>query len=361
MADYITRIRTISGDKQIDYNALANLPDFSFVEEMRAQIDELNIAITDTQDTVNSVSEATTAAQESADGAMLAAEEAMNLANDVNMNSEKVSNKVMYLSDTVTDDQYPSARAVYDAVQTLGGSVDSIDCANTIFNYIKIIDSVTGSLYYLQMRDGVLVSSKSFDSFEVTGVPEKYYVGTEPDLSNLVVTATYSDGSSSVVNNYTVDVSEPVDGAVVLTVNYLGGSKVYNVPCINFTSFEVSGMPEHCLAGEPINLNNLVVMATYEDGTVARMTKYTVTQSPVDDETIMVTITCAGMSNSYNVAVFRRFDQNTLSNLFIDFVYTDNGDGTYTIIDWKGTLNGQPSTEIVVPDSRQIIVNTNWE
>lgn len=27
MADYITRIRTIDGDKQIDYNALANLPD----------------------------------------------------------------------------------------------------------------------------------------------------------------------------------------------------------------------------------------------------------------------------------------------------------------------------------------------
>ena len=26
MADYITRIRTIDGDKQIDYNALANLP-----------------------------------------------------------------------------------------------------------------------------------------------------------------------------------------------------------------------------------------------------------------------------------------------------------------------------------------------
>ena len=27
MADYITRIRTIDGDKQIDYDALANLPD----------------------------------------------------------------------------------------------------------------------------------------------------------------------------------------------------------------------------------------------------------------------------------------------------------------------------------------------
>lgn len=29
MADYITKIRTINGDKQIDYNALANLPDLN--------------------------------------------------------------------------------------------------------------------------------------------------------------------------------------------------------------------------------------------------------------------------------------------------------------------------------------------
>lgn len=357
MADYITRIRTISGDKQIDYNALANLPDFSFVEEMRAQIDELNVAITDTQDTVNSVSEATTAARESADGAMLAAEEAMNLANDVNMNSEKVSNKVMYLSDAVTDDQYPSARAVYDAVQTLGGSVDSIDCANTIFNYIKIIDSVTGSLYYLQMRDGVLVSSKSFDSFEVTGVPAKYYAGINRNLNNLVVTATYADGSSSEVNNYTVDVSEPVDGIVTLMIGYLGQYKTYDVPYVNIVSLESSGVTDQCFEGDPIDLSNLIVMATYEDGTVMEITEYVVTQSTGDNGNIILTITCEGMSYNHNIKVVQRLSPS----LLIDFYYTENNNGTYTITDWKGTLNGQPSTEIVVPDSAQIIVNTNWE
>lgn len=355
MADYITRIRTISGDKQIDYNALANLPDFSFVEDMQTQIDELNVAVADNQDILNGLSEAVTTAQESADGAMLIAEEAMNLANDADMNSEKVSNKVTYLSDAATDEQYPSARAVYDAMQAFGGS---IDCADTVFRSIKMIDSVTGRLYYLQIRDGILVSSENFDSFEITGVPEKYYIGTEMNLSNLVVTATYSDGSSSVVYNYIADVSEPVDGFVVLTVNYLGDSKTYNIPCVNFTSFEVSGMPEGCFAGESIDTSNLVVMATYEDGAVVEITEYEVSQYMVDDETIEVTITCAGMSNSYDVAVFRRFNQNELSDLFVDFYYTDNGNGTYTITDWKGTLNGQPSTKIVVPNSRQIIVNT---
>lgn len=352
MADYITRIRTISGDKQIDYNALANLPDFGFVEEMQTQIDELNVAVTDNRDMLNSVSEATVMAQESADSARLTAEEAMNFANDVDMNSEKVSNKVTYLSNTATDEEYPSARAVYDAMQSFSGSVDS-----STFRYIKMIDSVTDRLYYIQIRDGVLVVSEDAESFEVTGIPEKYYVGAKLNLNNLVVTATYPDGSSSAVYNYSTYVSEPVDGAVTLTINYLNYSKTYSIPCVNLTSFEVSGVPTHYLEGTQINLNNLVVMGTYEDGAVVEITEYTVTQSTIDSETIEVTISCAGISNSYNVAIFRTLD----SNLFIDFVYTDNGDGMYTITDWKGTLNGQPSTEVVVPNNRQIVVNTDWE
>lgn len=38
MADYITKIRTIDGDKQIDYNALANLPDLAAIEEDISQL-----------------------------------------------------------------------------------------------------------------------------------------------------------------------------------------------------------------------------------------------------------------------------------------------------------------------------------
>jgi hypothetical protein len=34
----------------------------------------------------------------------------------------------------------------------------------------------------------------------------------------------------------------------------------------------------------------------------------------------------------------------------IDFTYENKADGTYTITDWKGTLNGKPSTEIYIPN-----------
>jgi hypothetical protein len=40
----------------------------------------------------------------------------------------------------------------------------------------------------------------------------------------------------------------------------------------------------------------------------------------------------------------------------IDFDYTDNEDGTYTITRWKGTLNGERSTEMIIPDNCNIIL-----
>lgn len=42
--------------------------------------------------------------------------------------------------------------------------------------------------------------------------------------------------------------------------------------------------------------------------------------------------------------------------MLIDFEYTKNSDGTVTLTAWKGTLNGAPSTELVIPDSDRIIL-----
>jgi hypothetical protein len=39
-----------------------------------------------------------------------------------------------------------------------------------------------------------------------------------------------------------------------------------------------------------------------------------------------------------------------------DFTYDDNGDGTYTLTGWKETYQGKPSTEMVIPDSPNIII-----
>lgn len=40
----------------------------------------------------------------------------------------------------------------------------------------------------------------------------------------------------------------------------------------------------------------------------------------------------------------------------VDFEYVANGDGTYTITDWKGTYNGEASTRCIIPDDERIIL-----
>ena len=44
-------------------------------------------------------------------------------------------------------------------------------------------------------------------------------------------------------------------------------------------------------------------------------------------------------------------------DILIDFEYKFNPkDGTATITAWKGTLDGEPSTKMVVPNFKQIIL-----
>lgn len=44
--------------------------------------------------------------------------------------------------------------------------------------------------------------------------------------------------------------------------------------------------------------------------------------------------------------------------LLKDFTYTENEDGTYTITDWKGTLNGEASTECIIPEHE--LIKVQW-
>ena len=45
-----------------------------------------------------------------------------------------------------------------------------------------------------------------------------------------------------------------------------------------------------------------------------------------------------------------------LDKMLQDFNYTDNNDGTYTLTGWKETYQGKPSTEMIIPDSPNIII-----
>ena len=46
---------------------------------------------------------------------------------------------------------------------------------------------------------------------------------------------------------------------------------------------------------------------------------------------------------------------------FVDFEGTSNGDGTWTLTAWKGTYNGEASTELVIPDDERIVLAQSLE
>lgn len=56
--------------------------------------------------------------------------------------------------------------------------------------------------------------------------------------------------------------------------------------------------------------------------------------------------------NSSGGVIWEAFDVSRL----VDFEYTDNGNGTYTITGWKGTYNGTASTICVIPDDYRVIL-----
>lgn len=51
-----------------------------------------------------------------------------------------------------------------------------------------------------------------------------------------------------------------------------------------------------------------------------------------------------------NITVYAKWIEKNPEVLLIDFDYVDNGDGTYTLIDWKQTYNGESSTECIIPN-----------
>ena len=104
--------------------------------------------------------------------------------------------------------------------------------------------------------------------------------------------------------------------------------------------------------GDHIDTTGMVVSAIYEDGSTRPITNYTCTNAVTTSDPVFTISISDEISTTLPVTV-NEFDPAVV---LIDFEYTDNGDGTYTITDWKETYNGEPSTEMIVPNNAYIIL-----
>lgn len=109
--------------------------------------------------------------------------------------------------------------------------------------------------------------------------------------------------------------------------------------------------------GDNFDITGAKIGLVRYDGTITETDNFTYeVASPLTEDDTSVKVSYTEFGKNYTIEIpitVTPFDHATILK---DFTYTDNGDNTYTITDWKGTENGQASTRIVVPDYQQIIL-----
>ena len=149
-------------------------------------------------------------------------------------------------------------------------------------------------------------------SVDSTNVKKDYKQDDKLDLTGLVVTANYSDGTATNVTDYTVN---PVNGTTLstigtqaITVTYEGKTASFGVEVekkLVSITLDTSNVKKEYYQGDSVDLNGLVVTANYSDGSTADVSALATNNVPdgytfVVFNTLTVTISYNGKTASFN-------------------------------------------------------------
>jgi uncharacterized protein (DUF1684 family) len=205
----------------------------------------------------------------------------------------------------------------------------------------------------------VIVNAPVLQSIAVTSLPTKtvYERGESLDLSGLVVTGTYSDGTTK--TEYWYDVSwynADSMGQQTLTVTVNGYTATFtvtvNAPVLQ--SIAITSQPTKTIyaRGASLDLSGLAVTGTYSDGTTK--TEYWYDISGYDADTLgqqTVIVTVGGKTATFTVTVniqittafTLNFSSDPINGIPEDIILSRSGtpasmtieiDGTYTSYEW---------------------------
>lgn len=130
------------------------------------------------------------------------------------------------------------------------------------------------------------------------------------------------------------------------------------VSTIGVKAIAVTTMPSKTeyIHGEYFDTTGMVVTAICQDGTTKELTDYIYTTGWLAEGETIVEITYVEAGITYTDTIPVTVSAFDPAVVLVDFAYTDNGDGTYTITGWNGTYNGETSTEMIIPNYGCIIV-----
>ena len=312
----IKRIRTSEGDLQIDYNALANLPDLSAVG-VQPDWDETN-------ETAKSF----------------------------------IKNKTHYVDANGTvhrlDTKYMPLGVVTNvAVSNITGGHRIRLTTNNGTQTIDVMDGKNG-------KDGVAGNDGITPSIGANG---NWFVGTTDtgvSASGLQANADWEQEDETAVDYIK---NKPLINRQSLTLIDSVNGFPYTIQMVNgsLTSYcatehiEITTMPDKLdyMQGHMFDPTGMVVTVVAYDGGTREITDYTYSENYFTEigENVAFEI-------SYNEGgrVFKAYVAINIAEFdpaveLIDFTYTTNADGTYTLTGWNETTGGETGTELIVPDN----------
>lgn len=269
-------------------------------------------------------------------------------------------------------------KAIFDGVGYYGVVQKDSDSKSNMYSF----NLLTGEHVKIMEDGGISITpaitgEHTLEVYEIYGEPKKIHKRFLPDeIQKIQSVITIDDNGDTFINSDTAYIgsSEDLENAekIITEKNFYDPKKYlvvtdevdgYNyfittrngniVSYIQTKSIAVTTMPNKTIYvdHEEFNPEGMIVTATGVDGSTREIPNYTYGVVTTENASkFTISYTEAGITYTTTISL-------TLHDFsLIDFKYTANEDGTYTLTAWNGTYNGEASTRIIVPDSELIIV-----
>jgi len=163
-----------------------------------------------------------------------------------------------------------------------------IDGSNLTVGQTNVTISYTEDGLTKTKTQAITVAQKKLSSIEITKAPTKtsYIEGQNFDATGMVVTATYDNGSTSNVTNYTITdgdnlTNEKTNVTISYTENDITKTTTQNITIVQkkLLGIAITTAPTKIeyIEGQNFDKIGMVVTATYDNGSTSNVTNYTIT------------------------------------------------------------------------------------
>ncbi len=231
-------------------------------------------------------------------------------------------------------------------------------CNPTALNFVGT-NRITVTYQAFTDTFNVTVSDIALESISIKTNPSKttYYVGDKLDQTGLVLTATYSNGTTeNITSGFTCSPATlSTAGTRTITVSYQGKTTTFTLTVqeVVLTSIAVKSKPSKTTyyVGDTLNKSGLVLTATYNNGTTENITSgFTCSPTTLNTAgTRTITVSYQGKTTTFTVNV-----------IYDSIVYISSTSGSFRVVDTGVTITNSP-TSVAVGKRVSLSVNHTWD